>query len=275
MKKLLLILCLVLSTTVFYSCGDDDNNEDPQTETEIIQNAVKGKFYKTGIEAYQFTNNTEVEVWTDIVEDNKYYQYQKATFKVYTEKQYIVIKTSLGEILLYYKVENGKVYLYTDAEKTTNIPNTNKPTDLTEEPKEKPTDPTNPSETKTVLVDGEKQTILNVELSYFGGVTVDRHLTIKLKSEWNVERDFVITFKNFRNENEFMYNVQSKRNLLVPYNQNLLIWNLKYDMGNLTLTDESEVKVLSSTDTKTVLSFDLITADGQHFKTFKGNIEIK
>lgn len=263
-------MCLALSTTMFYSCGDDDNNDDPQTETEIVQNAVKGKFYNVGIEAYQFTSNTDVDVWTDIVEDGKYYQYQKATFKVYPEKQYIVIKTTSIELLLYYKVEDNVVYLYADADKINNIPNTNKPTELTDEPKEKPTDPI---ETNTVLVDGEKQTIVKTELSYWGGVTVDRHLTVTLKDKWNVETEFVVTFKNFRNENEFSYSVQSQRNILRPYNQNLYIYSLKYFNAYLSLEEGSEVKVLSNTDIKATLSFDLIVGVGR-LKTLKGNIEV-
>lgn len=136
MKNLLFVLCSVVLTTLFYSCEDDDKNDDPQTqtETEIVQNAIKGKFYNTGIEAYKFNDKT-VDMWSNIVNGGEYYQYANIEYSIYPEKQYIVIKTT-PETLLYYEIVNNKVLLYTDAERKNNITDTEKPNDFTNESKE-------------------------------------------------------------------------------------------------------------------------------------------
>lgn len=137
MKNLLFLLCLVLSTTLFYSCGEDEKDNDPQITDEItiVQNSIKGKFYDVGITAFNF-NDKNVDVWTDIINGGEYYQYANVLYKVYPEKQYIVINTTPKETLLYYEIKNGKVYLYTNADKTNNIPNTDKPTKWENESKE-------------------------------------------------------------------------------------------------------------------------------------------
>lgn len=136
MKNLLFVLCLVASTTLFYSCEDDDKNDDPQTqtETEIVQNAIKGKFYNAGIEAYKFNDKT-VDMWSNIVNGGECYQYANIEYSIYPEKQYIVIKTT-PETLLFYEIVNNKVLLYMDAERKNNITDTEKPNDFTNESKE-------------------------------------------------------------------------------------------------------------------------------------------
>lgn len=137
MKKLLFVLCLVVSTTLFYSCGDDAKDDDPQItdEVTIVQNSLKGKFYDVGITAFKF-NDKNVDVWTDIINSGEYYQYTNVLYKIYPEKQYIVINTTPKETLLYYEIVNNKVYLYADNNKQTILTDSKKPNNMENETKE-------------------------------------------------------------------------------------------------------------------------------------------
>lgn len=136
MKNLLFVLCLVVSTTLFYSCGDDKDN-DPQItdEVTIVQNGLKGKFYDVGITAFNFLDSKKVGVWSEVINNGEYYIYENLTFNIYPEKQYIVIGTS-PETLLYYSVNNGKITLYTDVNKADVLNPSNQPNHYTNESKE-------------------------------------------------------------------------------------------------------------------------------------------
>ena len=107
----------------------------PQTETEIVQNSVKGKFYKTINEAYEFINNKEVNLWTEIDNSGKYYKYQKATFLINSQKQYIDIKTETGNIRLYYEIVGNTITIYTDSNKKNNLNESTKTDDFINESK--------------------------------------------------------------------------------------------------------------------------------------------
>lgn len=190
MKNLLFVLCLVVSATLFYSCGDD-NNENPQTqtETEIAQNSIKGKFYNVGIEAYKFNDKT-VDVWSNIVNGGEYYQYANVAYSIYPEKQYIVIKTT-PETLLYYEIVNNKVLLYTDAERKNNITDTEKPNDFTNESKE----PTNSNEIWFTLTN----TIVDFDTKEYLPINQYREMYIKdAKTGKTLLKFLWMNYKNIR-----------------------------------------------------------------------------
>lgn len=245
MKKLLFILCLVLSTTVFNSCGDDNNDDaQTQTETEIVLNAVKGKFYNVGIEAYAFTNGTEVNVWTDIIENGKYYQYQKGTFRIYPEKQYIVVKTTSKETLLYYEVVDNKVVLYTDVNKMTVLSDTKQPADFVNESKE-PANNNNDGEIYLTTLN----TIVDFNTWEYQSINSDRLMYIK-DSKTN---ETILTLNWYQYQNiKDIANVGSFRNLVGFYQGKMYIKNLFNNQGtSIMYGDRDDVSVkLHRTETK-------------------------
>jgi len=190
MKKInsLLFVFITLVLFVFNSCGSD-NEDDPETdEITIVQNSIKGKFYNVGLEAYKFNDNN-VDVWTNIVNNGEYYDYQSLSFKIYTEKQYIVINTTPEETLLYYEIKNGILYLYTDAEKTINISNTDKPKEYENQSKE----PTNNGEIYLKL----DNTI--VDFDSWGYLDINTYREMYIKDSKTGKILLTFTWMNYKN----------------------------------------------------------------------------
>jgi len=120
MKKInfLFFVFIMLSLLIFNSCNSDsENGDNPLTdETTIIQNSIKGKFFNLGDIAYNFIDNENVEVWSNIIIDKGeyYYQYKKLTYKVYLEKSYIGIKDISKP--LPYTYQNKELYIYDNSQ---------------------------------------------------------------------------------------------------------------------------------------------------------------
>jgi len=123
MKKInsLFLVFTMLSLLVFNSCSSDSDDEDnpPTDETTIIQNSIKGKFFNLEDMAYNFIDNENVEVWSNIIIDKGeyYYQYKKLIYKVYTEKSYIGIKDISKSLPYIY--ENKELYIYDNKQNKT------------------------------------------------------------------------------------------------------------------------------------------------------------
>lgn len=246
MKKnyLYLLAMVMVAMFSFASCSsdDDDNNRDPQTETEILQTYLKNKFIKSGVEAYQFVNDTEVNVWTDIVGDYQYYKYLKGIFKVYPEKQYIVINTK-PETLLYYEIKNGIVYLYTDAEKKNNITNTEKPKELENESKQ-------PNKDAVILSLDTHYTDFNTR-DFINNDYTERTMYVKDKKT----NETILTF-HWYNYNDMpqigRVDVKNRGNLLVNKSGSLYIRNITDSKGNIyafNTTTNNVVKAIRTVQT--------------------------
>lgn len=230
----------MVSTTLFYSCDDDKKDDDPQTQTEIVQNAIKGKFYNAGIEAYKFSDKT-VDMWSNIVNDGEYYQYANLPYQVYTEKQYIVIKTTPKETLLYYEIVNNKVVLYTDANKTTVLSDTKQPTDFVNESKE----PTNNNEIYLTTLN----TIVDFDTWEYQSINSDRLMYIK-DSKTN---QTILTLNWYQYQNiKDIANVGSYRNLVGFSQGKMYIKDLFNSQGaSIMYGDREDVSVkLHRTETK-------------------------
>lgn len=144
MKKLnsLLFVFIVLVAFVFNSCGSDNDNDptDPITEETItVQNKLKNQFFKIDNIAFQFINDKEVHVWTEIVNNGESYKYTKSTYTVYQDKDYIGIK-GISTIIHYLLISNNIQY-YTDQKHSNEITTEVKP-NIYEEKDKNPIDPT-------------------------------------------------------------------------------------------------------------------------------------
>lgn len=144
MKKnyLFLIVVTVIIAFSFTACSSD-NEDDPTKptieETITVQNKLKNQFFKIDNVAFQFINDKDVHVWTDIVNNGESYKYTKSTYTIYQDKDYI----SVNDIstIIYYQITSNNIQYYADQKHNNEITTEEKP-NIYEEKDKNSTDPT-------------------------------------------------------------------------------------------------------------------------------------
>lgn len=239
MKNLLFVLCLVVSTTLFYSCGDDDESNDPQTEIVTgVTNTIKDKYFQivdNGVKkGYYFNSDGSVDTWNIESEDS--YQYAKGSFSV-TEK-YIVITVDKTTYYLYFDYTTNKITIYKDESKSNALSQQDKPTWLENETKE-------PNKDVVILSLDTHYTDFNTE-DFIGSDNKERIMYVKDKKT----NETILTFTWF-NYNDMpqigRVDVKNRGNLLGYMSGSLYITTIVDSKGKLyafNTTTNNVVKVV-------------------------------
>lgn len=269
LKKCFYYLSVILLSISFVACSSDDDDNTPPDEGGVIQKAVTNNFYLNGSEAVYFVNTTTADVWLNIENDGEYYTYERCTYKVYNDKQYIVIKTGTKEVQLFYEVTNNKVTIYSDSYKQNVLTGEKKPEIYKEETKSKPVigEPNT-----SIIINGKTKPIKKVELTkYESGknpkiyITTDAGMVTIEFREYNSKIALHTFFKSYGQYNNLVKG------------RGLYVYDLLFSNNSMTFSDKCLIRVTEASLNHAVIYIDCVAGvptDGI-FMDCKGTIKVE